>query len=60
VAARAGLRPGDVILRVNNTDVVDAKQFDAVVAKLEPRKMVVLLVRRGEASQFVPIRPNGN
>ena len=59
-AARAGLRPGDVILRVNNTDVVDAKQFAAVVAKLEPRKMVVLLVRRGEASQFVPIRPNGN
>ncbi|SNS75092.1 serine protease Do [Noviherbaspirillum humi] len=58
-AARAGLRPGDVILRLNNTDVKDAKQFNALVAKLEPRKVAVVLVRRGDASQFVPIRPNG-
>lgn len=58
-AARSGLQPGDVILRLNNNDVKDAKQFNALVAKLEPKKMVVVLVRRGEASQFVPIRPNG-
>ena len=58
-AARAGLQPGDVILRLNNNDVKDAKQFNGLVAKLEPKKMVVVLVRRGEASQFVPIRPNG-
>ncbi|MDF3035550.1 MAG: DegQ family serine endoprotease [Paucimonas sp.] len=58
-AARAGLRPGDIILRVNNTDVRDAKQFTAFVAKLEQKKTAVLLVRRGESSQFVPIRPMG-
>ena len=58
-AARAGLRPGDVILRLNNTDVKDSKQFNALIPKLEPKKMVVVLVRRGDASQFVPIRPNG-
>lgn len=58
-AARAGLRTGDVILRLNNTDVKDSKQFNALVAKLEPKKMTVLLVRRGDSSQFVPIRPNG-
>ncbi|MGH8806584.1 MAG: DegQ family serine endoprotease [Noviherbaspirillum sp.] len=58
-AARAGLRAGDVILRLNNNDVKDAKQFNALVVKLEPKKMAVVLVRRGEASQFVPIRPNG-
>ncbi len=58
-AARAGLRAGDVILRLNNNDVKDAKQFNALVAKLEPKKMAVVLVRRGDASQFVPIRPNG-
>lgn len=56
-AARAGLRAGDVILRLNNTDVKDAKQFNALVAKLEPKKLAVVLVRRGDASQFVPIRP---
>ncbi len=58
-AARAGLRAGDVILQLNNNDVRDARQFNALVAKLEPRKMAVVLVRRGDASQFVPIRPNG-
>lgn len=58
-AARAGLRPGDVILRLNNNDVKDAKQFTGLVAKLEPKKLAVVLVRRGDASQFVPIRPNG-
>ncbi len=59
VAARAGLRSGDVILRVNNTDVKDVKQFTALVAKLEQKKTAVLLVRRGDASQFVPVKPSG-
>ena len=58
-AARSGLRAGDVILQLNNNDVRDARQFNALVAKLEPRKTTVVLVRRGDASQFVPIRPNG-
>lgn len=58
-AARAGLRSGDVILRLNNTDVKDAKQFNGLVAKLEPKKLAVVLVRRGDSSQFVPVRPNG-
>jgi serine protease Do len=58
-AARAGLRAGDIVLRLNNTDVKDAKQFNTLVSKLSPKKMAVVLVRRGDASQFVPIRPNG-
>jgi serine protease Do len=56
-AGRVGLRAGDVVQRLNNTDIKDAKQFNALVAKLEPKKMAVLLVRRGESSQFVPLRP---
>jgi len=58
-AARAGLRPGDVILRLNNTDVKDPKQFNALVSKLDPKRAAVLLVRRGDSTQFVPIKPNG-
>lgn len=57
-AAKVGLRAGDVVQRLNNTDIKEAKQFNALVAKLEPKKMAVLLVRRGESSQFVPLRPN--
>jgi serine protease Do len=53
----SGLRPGDVILMMNNVEIKDAKQFDVMVAKLDTKKSVVLLVRRGEASQFLVIRP---
>ena len=56
-AARAGIRAGDVILRLNNTDIKDSRQFAATVSKLDAKKMAVILVRRGDASQFVPIRP---
>lgn len=59
LAAGSGLRPGDVILMMNNVDIKDAKQFDAMLAKLDTKKSVVLLVRRGEASQFLVIRPAG-
>ncbi|NMM39044.1 MAG: DegQ family serine endoprotease [Glaciimonas sp.] len=56
-AARAGLRTGDLILQFNNTDVKDAKNFNALVAKAEQKRMVVLLVRRGDSSQFIPLKP---
>ncbi len=56
-AGRAGLQPGDVIVRLNNTDIKDAKQFNSLVSKLDPKKNALLLVRRGESSQFVPLRP---
>ncbi len=56
-AAQVGLRPGDIILTMNNVDVKDAKQFALMLSKLDPKKAAVLLVRRGDASQFIPIRP---
>jgi len=56
-AARAGLRPGDVILSLNNQDVGSAAQFNEMAAKLDPTKTHIMLVRRGESAQFVPIRP---
>ena len=56
-AARAGLREGDVILTIDNTEITGVKQFEAVVAKLDKSKAVNALVRRGEAATFVLIRP---
>lgn len=58
-AARAGLAKGDLILRVGDTDISSAKQFDEVTAHLDPQKMIALLVRRGDNTQFVPLRPRG-
>lgn len=59
VAARAGLRPGDILLRLNNADLKSARQFDGLVSKLDQKRIAVILVRRGETSQFVPIPFNG-
>ena len=52
-AARAGIRPGDVITAVNGTPV---KSPDDLRRELEKAKgSVALLVRRGDASIFVPL-----
>ncbi|HEX8403949.1 MAG TPA: PDZ domain-containing protein, partial [Duganella sp.] len=57
-AGRAQLQEGDVLLQLNNTEIKDAKQFNALVAKLDPKKPTVLLVRRGETTQFISLRPS--
>ena len=56
-AARAGVRPGDLILQLNNVEVRDARTFNAMVAKLDPKKSAALLVRREDSSQYVVVRP---
>jgi serine protease Do len=56
-AARAGLREGDVITSMDNADVTDSKQFLAAAGKLEKAKTVTLLVRRGDWSNYIVIRP---
>jgi serine protease Do len=56
-AATAGIEQGDVILQVNNVEVKDAAQFNALVAKLDPKKTVAVLVRRDTVTQYVVIKP---
>ena len=57
IAARAGLREGDVILSVDNAEVTAAKQFESVVAKLDKARAVTVLVKRGDAANFIVIKP---
>ena len=57
VAAKAGLRSGDVILALNNTDISDVRQFMSLAAKVERSKSVNLMVRRGEWVNYVVIPP---
>ena len=56
-AARAGLREGDVIVSIANSDITGAKGFEAALAKIDKSKNVTVLVRRGELAQFVIIKP---
>ena len=56
-AARAGLREGDVILAIANTEVGNVKEFEAAVAKVDKSKPVNVLFRRGEWAQYALLRP---
>ena len=56
-AARAGLREGDVILSIDNIEVADNKQFAAAAAKAEKSRAISVLVRRGEWTNYLIIRP---
>lgn len=54
-AEAVGLRAGDVILAVGTADIVDLKQFEAVVAKLDKARPLPVTVLRGEWAQFLRI-----
>ncbi len=56
-AARAGLREGDVIVAVGNTETPGVKEFEAAFAKLDKSRPVNVLFRRGEWAQYAVIRP---
>jgi serine protease Do len=58
-AANAGIQQGDVILRVNNTDITSVKSFNDALAKLDPKKPVALLIRNENGARFAIIRPEG-
>jgi serine protease Do len=56
-AARAGLREGDVILAIANTEISSVKDFEAALAKIEKGKAINVLFRRSEWTQYALIRP---
>ncbi len=56
-AARAGLREGDIILALANSEVLSVKDFEAVLGKVDKSKTLSVLFRRGEWAQYALIRP---
>ncbi|MEO7065405.1 MAG: Do family serine endopeptidase [Rhodanobacter sp.] len=55
VAAQAGLREGDVILMVNQQKVTSVATFKEATSSLKAGDTVLLLVQRGEQSNFVAL-----
>ena len=55
--ARAGIRPGDVIIRVADVDITGVKQFEALVKGLDVNKAVPVFIRRADSTLVVPVRP---
>ena len=56
-AARAGLREGDVILSVANTEVSSLKDFETAIGQADKAKAINVRYRRGEWEQYALIRP---
>ncbi len=54
-AARAGIQPGDIIMRLNNKEVTDKNQFEALVQELPAGKPLPILVKRGEGALFLAL-----
>lgn len=55
-AAQAGIRAGDVILGMNNSEVQSLDQFNKQISAVPAGKTVALLVQRGENTLYVPIK----
>jgi len=55
-AARSGIRPGDVIVAVNQQRFKSIEEFNELIAGQEKGSQVALLVRRGEGAIYVPMQ----
>ncbi|MDQ7988964.1 MAG: DegQ family serine endoprotease [Candidatus Dactylopiibacterium sp.] len=55
-AARAGIRPGDLILAVSNQKVTTTEQLRQAIDGASAAKAVPLLIQRGEVQQYVVVR----
>jgi len=57
-SASVGIQPGDVILAMGNVKITNVAQFDALLGKIDLKRPLSVLVRRGEWAQYAVIRPN--
>ena len=55
--AKAGVRPGDVIIRIADADITGLKQFEALVKSLDANKAVPVFIRRSDSTLVIPVRP---
>jgi serine protease Do len=55
-AERAGIRAGDILLMIDNTEVTDADRLREILAGIEPGRSVAALVQRGEGRMFFAVR----
>ncbi|MDS4022076.1 MAG: DegQ family serine endoprotease [Candidatus Competibacter sp.] len=54
-ADSAGIRPGDIIVRLNNVEITDASQFADVVKQLPTGRPIPVLVKRENGSLFLAL-----
>ena len=55
-AGRAGLRPGDLIVKIAYKEVASIDDYERIVGELESGTAVLFEIRRGAETTFVPLR----
>ena len=55
-ASKAGIRRGDILLKLNGQKINSTKQFLNIVKKLPDDKWVRVLIQRGGSPQFLPLK----
>jgi S1-C subfamily serine protease len=52
-SARVGIRPGDLILAVNQHKITDLSSFEQAVQDIKQAKYVRLLLKRGNSTLYL-------
>jgi len=55
-AVESGIRPGDIITKLDNQAVTDMSGFAEIADDLEPGRSVAVLVIRGQSPLFLALR----
>ena len=54
-AEEVGIQPQDIILQVNKVKVTTLKEYQKEIAKAGENGSILLLIKRGKATFFVPL-----
>ncbi|MBW2622208.1 MAG: DegQ family serine endoprotease [Deltaproteobacteria bacterium] len=55
-AAEAGLRPGDIILDIDQKPIKDLESYQAALSDAKGNNVILFLVKRGRATQFYAVK----
>lgn len=55
-AQSAQIQRGDIIIAINNMNFKSVEDFNRIVQQQQPGGIVALLVRRGDAALYIPVR----
>ncbi|MDM8515676.1 Do family serine endopeptidase, partial [Desulfobacterales bacterium HSG16] len=53
--AEIGVRPGDVIRRIDDMDIKNNRDFEKAVVKYRKKPSVVILLQRGDQGYYIPL-----
>jgi len=53
----AGIRPGDIILQINQRNISSLEEYKRITPKIKAKERLLLLIRRKGQDLFVTVRP---